>query len=236
MSMKLHKVLTIGGTAYPLVKDEVRLELKSPGRASFTIQADAQVKGLVTLDIGYNEATLQRHFIGYVERCTAANSVQQVLQCRELAAILANPMPLNLRHVDMTMVLAAISEKTGLRFRVPDKGYAKMKAPYFYSLAAGYQAMDSLARVFSIPDFIWQQQGDGEVFAGSWADSFFGARAPLQLPAELFDGYQGNQSAMVAALPGLRPGATINQGERITSVTLADNKMAIRWTTQSAAA
>lgn len=236
MSMKLHKVLTIAGTAYPLVKDEVRLELKSPGRASFTIQADAPVKGLVTLDIGYNEATLQRHFIGYVERCTAANSVQQVLMCRELAAILANPMPMNLRHVDMTMVLAAISEKTGLRFRVPERPYAKVKAPFFYSLAAGYQAMDSLARVFNIPDFIWQQQGDGELFAGSWADSFFGARAPLQLPVELFDGYQGNQSAMIAALPGLRPGATINQRERITSVTLADNKMAIRWTTQSAAA
>lgn len=236
MSMKLHKVLTIGGTAYPLVKDEVRLELKSPGRASFTIQADAPVKGLVTLDIGYNEATLQRHFIGYVERCTAANRVQQVLMCRELAAILANPMPMNLRHVDMTMVLGAISEKTGLRFRVPEQPYAKVKAPFFYSLAAGYQAMDSLARVFNIPDFIWQQQGDGELFAGSWADSFFGARAPLQLPVELFDGYQGNQSAMIAALPGLRPGATINQRERITSVTLADNKMAIRWTTQSAAA
>jgi len=236
MSMKLHKVLTIGGIAYPLVKDEVRLELKSPGRASFTIQADAPVKGLVTLDIGYNEATLQRHFIGYVERCTAANRVQQMLMCRELAAILANPMPMNLRHVDMTMVLAAISEKTGLRFRVPERPYAKVKAPFFYSLAAGYQAMDSLARVFNIPDFIWQQQGDGELFAGSWADSFFGARAPLQLPVELFDGYQGNQSAMIAALPGLRPGATINQGERITSVTLADNKMAIRWTMQSAAA
>lgn len=76
---------------------------------------------------------------------------------------------------------------------------------------------------------------NGEVFAGIWADSFFGARARLQIPAELLDGYQGNQSAMVAALPGLRPGATINNGERITSVTLANDQMAIRWKTQSAA-
>lgn len=88
----------------------------------------------------------------------------------------------------------------------------------------------------NIPDFIWQQQGDGEVFVGSWADSFFGVRPPLQLLAELFDDYQGNQSAMIAALPGLRPGATINHGERITSVALVDNQMAIRWTTQSSAA
>jgi hypothetical protein len=234
--MKLHKVLAIGGVPYVLVKNEVRLDAKSPGRATFTIQATAPVKGLVTLDIGYNDSTLQRHFIGYVERCSTASSTQQVLFCRELAAILANPLPLNLRHVDLRAVLVEISQHTGLRFRVPDKPYAGVKAPFFYSLAAGYQAMDSLARVFNIPDFIWQQQGDGEVFVGSWADSFFGVRPPLQLPAELFDDYQGNQSAMIAALPGLRPGATINQGERITSVALVDNQMAIRWTTQFAVA
>lgn len=118
---------------------------------------------------------------------------------------------------------------------MPDTAYAKVKAPFFYSLASGYLAMDSLAQVFSIPDFIWQQQGDGEVFVGSWVDSFFGTRAALQLPVELFDGYQGNQSAVIAPLPGLRPGATINQGEWITSVTLAGNQMAIKWTTQPVA-
>ncbi|WP_339497441.1 hypothetical protein [Pseudomonas sp. EA_15y_Pfl1_P101] len=234
--MKLHKELAINGVPYVLVKSEVRLDVKSPGRATFTIQASAPVKGLVTLDIGYNGNTLQRHFIGYVERSTTASSTQQVLFCRELAAILANPLPLNLRHVDLRAVLIEIGQHTGLRFRVPDRSYAGVKAPFFYSLAAGYQAMDSLARVFNIPDFIWQQQGDGEVFVGSWADSFFGVRSPLQLPVELFDDYQGNQSAMIAALPGLRPGATINQGERITSMALIDNQMAIRWTTQSAAA
>ena len=234
--MKLHKELAINGVPYVLVKNEVRLDAKSPGRATFTIQASAPVKGLVTLDIGYNGNTLQRHFIGYVERSTTASSTQQVLFCRELAAILAKPLPLNLRHVDLRAVLVEISQHTGLRFRVPDRPYAGVKAPFFYSLAAGYQAMDSLARVFNIPDFIWQQQGDGEVFVGSWADSFFGVRSPLQLPVELFDDYQGNQSAMIAALPGLRPGATINNGERITSVALIDNQMAIRWTTQSAAA
>jgi hypothetical protein len=146
--------------------------------------------------------------------------------------VLAGKLPMNLRHVDMRAVLADVSSKTGLRFRVPDRDYTRVKAPFFYSLASGTLAMDSLAKVFGIDDFVWQQQGDGEVFAGSWADSFFGARAPLQLPVSLFDGYQGNQSAMIAALPGLRPGATINQGERITSVTLAGTQMAIKWTTQ----
>ena len=94
--MKLHKVLTIGGTVYPLVKDDVRLELRTPGRASFTVQAKAPLKGLVTLDIGYNDKPLQRFFIGYVERSTSVNAVEQVLFCRELAAILSQPLPLNL--------------------------------------------------------------------------------------------------------------------------------------------
>jgi hypothetical protein len=233
MSMKLHQVLTIGGQVMPLVTHDVRLDLKSPGRATFTVTAGAVVKGLVTFDIGYNESTLQRHFIGYVERSTAANGVEQVVLCRELASVLANPLPMNLRHADLRAVLADVSTKTGLTFRVPDQPYTRVKAPFFYSLAAGYQAMDSLAKVYGIDDFIWQQQGDGEVFVGSWADSFFGARAPLQLPTQLFNDYQGNQSAVIAALPGLRPGATINQDLRITNVTLSGTQMAIKWTTQS---
>ncbi|MFK0311908.1 hypothetical protein ACIQUF_11760 [Pseudomonas sp. NPDC090233] len=233
--MKLHKVLSIGGTVHDLVKDDVRLELATPGRAQFTIKSTGPVSGLVTLDIGYNDSPLQRHFIGYVERSTSVNQVEQVLYCRELAAILAKPLPLNLRHADLRTVLAAIGEQTGLRFRVPAQAYASAKAPFFYSLASGFQAMDSLARVFSIPDLIWQQQGDGEVFVGSWEHSFFGARSPLQLPVELFNNYQGNQSAVIAALPGLRPGATINQGERVTSVALVGSEMAIKWKTQSGA-
>ncbi|WP_267904031.1 hypothetical protein [Pseudomonas saxonica] len=39
--MKLHKILSINGEPVALVKDEVRLDLKSPGRATFTIQAAA---------------------------------------------------------------------------------------------------------------------------------------------------------------------------------------------------
>lgn len=229
--MKLHKVLTVGGTEYPLAKDEVRLDLRSPGRATFTVTADEPLRGLVTLDIGYNAGALQRHFIGHVERCTTAAAGRQVMFCRELTSVLAQQLPLSLRHVDLHQVLAEVASKTGLRFRVPEQPYARTKAPYFYNLAAGFQAMDSLARVFTIPDFIWQQQGNGEVYVGSWADSYWGAREVLELPQELFDNYQGNQGAMVAALPGLRPGMKINNGERITSVTLAQTQMAIRWKT-----
>lgn len=67
------------------------------------------------------------------------------------------------------------------------------------------------------------------MFVGSWADSYWGLRPALQLPVELFSNYQGNQSAEIAALPGLRPGAMINQGQRITAVTLTGTQMVLKW-------
>lgn len=234
--MKLNKVLTVDQVPVNLVTDDVRLDLKSPGRAIFTVFSQAPLKGLVTLDIGYNESSLQRHFIGYVERSTPSSGTQQVLYCREMSAVLAQRLPLNLRHVDLRAVLTEISEQTGLSFRHPDQPYARLKTPYFYNLSTGYLALDSMSRVFNIPDYIWHQQGNGEIFVGSWADSFFGQRPAVQLPVELFDGYQGNQSATIAALPGIRPGATFNDGRRITSVSLSDQSMGIKWTVPSAAA
>ena len=227
--MKMHMVVSINGQPFDLIHHDVRLDLRNPGRASLTLKAKAPVRGLVTLDLGYNDNPLQRHFVGYVERCTSANQNEQRLFCRELAAILSYSLPLALRHVDLSAVLVEISRLTGLRFRVPDAAYAKIKTPYFYSLGSGIQAMDSLAQVFSIPDFVWHQQGDGEVYVGSWTDSFWGCRPALQLPIALFDNYQVNQSAEVAALPGLRPGALINQGLRITSVALTGTQMGLKW-------
>lgn len=229
--MKLHKVLSINGNPTDLISDEVRLELRNPGRASFRVKASTAQRGLVMLDLGYNDKPLQRYFVGYIERSTTANSQEQVLFCREFTATLSYPLPMALRHVDLSAVLAEVSRLSGLRFRVPDTAYSKIRTPYFYSLGGGIQAMDSLAQVFGIPDFVWHQQGDGEVYVGSWSDSYWGGRPALQLPAELFDSHQGNRSAEIAALPGLRPGATINQGQRITSVTLAGTQMVLKWKT-----
>ena len=41
-----------------------------------------------------------------------------------------------------------------------------------------------------------------------------------------------NESAMVAAMPGIRPGATFNQAQRIVSVSLAANQMGLKWKKQ----
>lgn len=227
--MKSHAVVSINGRPFDLVRHEVRLALFTPGRASLTIKSTAPQRGLVTIDLGYNDKPLHRHFVGYVERCTTVNNQEQILFCREVAAVLDYPLPMALRHVDLSAVLVEVSRLTGLRFRVPDARYAKVRVPYFYALGSGLQAMDSLAQVFNIPDFIWHQQGDGEIYVGSWADSYWGARPALQLPIELFDSYQANQSAEIAALPGLRPGAMINQGLRICAMTLNGTHMVLKW-------
>lgn len=227
--MKSHIVVRVNGQPFDLVQHDVRLDLHTPGRARLTIRSQQAQRGLVTLDVGYNDKPMHRHFVGYIEQCTTANHREQVLFCRELAAVLDYPLPMALRHVDLHAVLTEASRLTGLRFRVPNASYARIRAPYFYSLASGIQALDSLAQVFNIPDFIWHQQGDGEVYVGSWADSYWGTRPALQLPVELFDAHQGNQSAQIAALPGLRPGAMINQGQRITAVTLTETHMVLKW-------
>ena len=116
--MKAHVVISVNGQPFDLVYHDVRLNLHNPGRASLTIKAQAPVRGLVTLDLGYNDKPSQRHFVGYIERCTSANPYEQVLFCRELAAILSYPLPLALRHVDLSAVVTEVSRLTGLRFRV----------------------------------------------------------------------------------------------------------------------
>jgi hypothetical protein len=53
---------------------------------------------------------------------------------------------LNQCRFDLRAVLEKISKHTDLKLRVPDSSYTWVKAPFFYSLATGYEAMDSLAR------------------------------------------------------------------------------------------
>lgn len=230
--MKLHKRLIIAGQDVHLIREEVRLELQNPGRASFTVHAQAPLQGAVSLDLGYNNDPLQRLFTGQVERCVPINAQQQQVYCRELTAVLHTPMPLALRHADLAQVLGEIGRLTGMELQVPEAAYARHRAPCFYSLGNGLQAVDSLRQVFAIDDFVWQQQSDGRLFAGAWADSEWGQRAPLDLPPQLFEAVQGNQRALIAALPGLRPGASFNHRQRIVSITLSDSKMAVKWKTQ----
>ncbi|MFA0810861.1 hypothetical protein, partial [Microbulbifer epialgicus] len=140
--MQLHKRLTVNGEPVPLIDDDVRLDLFSPGRAAFTVRSSSSLNGLVQLDIGYNPNKLQRFFIGYVANCTPVDNDRKKLLCRELTAALAQLVPLAERYVTLAGVLGVVSAMTGLRFITGTGSYTDNKAPAFYSAGTGYWVMD----------------------------------------------------------------------------------------------
>lgn len=229
--MKLGRVLTIGDKTYPLIEERVLLALNAAGRAQFMIDAGGDTIAPYTpiaLDIGYTQhATMSRLFLGYIEQVVKVDTRRVRLFCRELSAVLQASLPLNLRHPTLKDVLTAVHARMALNFSIPEQKYSTTKVPHFSNLGNGYQAIDTLGRVFSIDDFIWQQQGGGVVYAGSWADSRWNGRE-VAFPETMFKAHLSSQSAEIAAVPELRPGAVIN-GKRLTKVEFAANSMMLTW-------
>ncbi|BBM04157.1 hypothetical protein [Microbulbifer sp. GL-2] len=225
--MQLHKRLTVNGEPVPLIDDDVRLDLFSPGRAAFTVSSNTQLKGLVQLDMGYKPNQLQRFFMGYVTNCTTVDNDRKKLMCREFTASLAQLVPLAERYITLAGVLGVVSAITGLQFITGKGSYTDNKAPAFYSAGTGYWVMDHLGQAFGIPQYTWQQQGDGKVFVGSWADSYWAGRA-LELPAGFATDFGISNRAKVACIPRLRPGVLLN-GHYATKVELTGNFMNLTW-------
>jgi hypothetical protein len=227
--MKLIGSLYIDNIEYPLIEERVVLDLSTPGRAQFEIDAggtEIRTKQVVSFNIGYSRhETLQRLFLGYIEKVNPVDKRVRLF-CREFSAVLNGPLPLDLRHVTMLDVLAEISDKTGLSFAAGTGSYSTTKTANFYNLGNGYHAMDSLANVFKIPDFFWQQQGEGVIYAGSWDDSRWASRE-IEIDDELFDEHLAN-GARLPAIPALRPGVKLN-GKIIRQLQFSGNHMEILW-------
>lgn len=227
--MKLHKQLTLNGEPLSLVSEDVRLFLFSPGTAAFNVNHQAVINGgIVQYAMGYDLSKLDVVFTGIVETCFAIDKKQQRMFCRELTKTVDRILPLALRNCTLKSVLAEISKETALKFVTPDKDYARTPAPVFYSVGSGYHVMDALARTFQIPKMIWQQQGDGKVFVGSWDDSFFAGK-PVEVPVELRSKSGVSNSATLAAVTKFRPGVVLASGEVITNVHFSDVHMQIDW-------
>ncbi|NIB44763.1 hypothetical protein HBA55_34605 [Pseudomaricurvus alkylphenolicus] len=226
--MKLFKLLTVSGKEYKLISEDARLNLFTPGRAVFTVQSEETIKGLVRFAFGYAPDNLQLWFVGYVETCTKIDDQQQRIFCRELTARLNQRIPLSLRNVTLSDVLATVGALTGLQFVTPDQLYANTAAPAFYSIGGGYHCMDALAKVFSIPQPMWQQQGNGQVFVGSWAHSHWQPR-PLIMDNRWESEYGVANRAKVAAIPKLRPGVLVNNANTIVQVQMMDDQMRLTW-------
>ncbi len=230
--MKLIRTMTVSDKTYPVIDDRVLLELNGSGRAQFTIDAAGQTFqpfSALAFDLGYSQhGSLSRLFLGYVETSVRLDSRRVKLFCREWSGVLRARVPLNLRHPTLTDVLTAIHGVTQLNFSVPDAGYSRKKVAHFDNVGTGYQALSQIGRVFGIDDLIWQQQGGGVVYVGAWADSRWPSRG-VQLPESMFKQHLSSQSAVIAAIPELRPGAVVN-GRRLTRLEFADNSMVMTWT------
>lgn len=239
--MKLTKRISVNGIQYPLNVDYVRLDLFNPGRASFDVDSLHPLSGLVIFLAGYDPQQLQQIFYGWVENCFQIDKRQHRIFCRELSGALFRLIPVSLRNVNLKEIVAAISAESGIEFIVPNVAYAEKKAPAFFSVGNGYMCLDSFARVFSIKKYIWQQQGDGKIFCGSWDDSYWKDK-PVDLPVDMQESSGLANTAKIPAMPKLRPGIKLATGHYITKlqwdgqhqiITWDANPWGTRWTNRS---
>ena len=87
--------------------------------------------------------------------------------------------------------------------------------------------LDNLGRTYKVPDFIWQQQGNGKIYLGSYQDSFWAGKA-INIPQGLMTDQQAGKTATIPAVPKIRPNVTAN-GARIAKVEFKGTNMTITW-------
>ena len=164
----------------------------------------------------------KRHHAVLIE---SPDGKQQRLMCRELSARLDVSLPLALRHPTLRDVLAAYADRTGLRFVLPERPYADTKIPAFATIGTGLEGLANIGRAFQIPDFIWQAQGDGQLFVGSWQDSRWPER-PVTLPQTFFSRALATGGKMMTLIPSMRPGCVVNGG-RVQSLRFSGHEMTL---------
>ena len=228
--MKLIKRITVAGTEVGFVREHVWLDVSTPGRADFTVRSSSPLSGVVQMSLGVAGRTMVEYFTGIIIRCSTVDSFQQRIFCRELTGVLSQAIPVSIRNASMRDILGVYSRKTGLTFSVPSQDYADTPCPAFQTHGSGLHGLDSIGSIFRINDYIWQQQGDGKVFAGAWADSKW-ANKSVSVPEKFFQDVQLNGTKTMQAAPGLRPGVKLN-GEYITSLQLQEHYMVVSCATQ----
>ena len=225
--MKLSKRLNISNKTYPLISAEVKIHLCDAGRAKFIVRADKKLSGIVIFSLAYSN-TRENFFIGYIESTTTVDSKQQLLFCRELSHMLQNEVTLSLRHATLSDVLEKLHEQTELDFDFNENAdYATNVATHFNLNGSGFLCLKTLAKVFSIKDFIWKQNKNGAIFVGSWNDSIYAKRI-ISIDAAFITQQTSCNTCTIPVLPQLRAGMKFENGV-IQSVHLLDDKMVIEW-------
>ncbi|MCL1123515.1 hypothetical protein [Shewanella surugensis] len=233
--MKLTKRLTIGSTIYPLSDYRLVLELSAGGRGIFetvTSKLGALKHGqIVSLDIGYNNQ-LQRYFSGYISKVTQSANGSTRFSVRELSGILAERMPMSILHATFRQVITQLSTLSGLSFVILESAdYVDKPIANFTSQGTGYQLLKNVARAFNVPEFVWYQQQNGQIFVGGYQDSRW-ANRPVDIPSR-FSQQQNSNSWQLLAMPSMRPGVLVN-GHRVKQVEFNDDTMTLTWTATKA--
>lgn len=202
------------------------LQASSPGTCQLTVDKSAERFTPVAFEMGWGEM-IERVFYGYIERIMPAANGLYTVFCRELSSALANNLSVTLRHPTLRNVCDEIKAQVGLEFVLPDKPYADTAIACFYGDTSGYAMLDNLGRTYKVPDFIWQQQGNGKIYLGSYQDSFWAGK-DIAIPQSLMTDQQAGKTATIPAVPKLRPNVTAN-GARIAKVEFKGTNMTISW-------
>lgn len=209
------------------IKDHwVILQAATPGTCQIKVNEKVNKLSQVAVDLGWGKM-IDRVFFGYVERAMPSENGWYTLFCREFSAALSFNFSVMLRHPTLKQVLDELTKQSGIQFVIPNKAYTETSIPCFYCDSSGYAILDNIGRAFRINDFIWQQQGNGKVFVGSYADSFWQDK-PISIPSKLMTGHQSGKTATMPAAPMIRPNVTAND-ERIQKVEFKETNITISW-------
>lgn len=199
---------------------------ESPARAKLVIKGSAEPNQLIAVELGWGNS-VHRCFTGFIERVAPNVSGYSTLFCRELAAILYRPLNLALRHPTLHQILSNVTSKSGIQFVMPDKAYVQTQIPCYYSVGNGYYLLDNLGVAFNIPNFYWQQQGNGQVFVGSWDDSRW-ATTPVAIPSQLLTPTHSPKIFKVPCMPQLKPSIIVN-GAKLSAVSHSGTESLLEW-------
>lgn len=231
--MKLDSQLLIGATSFPLVSGITTLELKGFGRAEYRIRTEGRTPDLsllVEYRHGYATDQLYPVFLGTVYLGQASGPGQMQLICRSLSSVLDVPARFSLRHLTAKDLLEEISGLTGLEFVYPQSAdYMNKRIPNFYNLDTARGAIERF-EIWGVTQGIWTQLPDGTIFWGSWDDSPFAGRDPLEIdPRIITDQRPDDRSFTIPTIPSLQPGMLIQDRLIVEQLEISGNNTRLRW-------
>jgi hypothetical protein len=231
MTIKIISKLLIDGKPYQYSHRDIKTSLTQPGRASFSVISDTPLKGVVSYKIGYAGGSLVDFFSGYVENCESVNNGKQEILARHFTATLSKIVPISIRHASLTKVLEAITEQTGLVFKVLPGPHLEHITPGFYSVGSGLHCLDNLGQVFGIQNYFWTQTPTGAVLLGNYLETKQAANV-VPLPKGFIQNIQSTQQGTTPPVPNLQAGAIIAGRGIVKTVQLVNNQMVITWSRQ----